>query len=198
MTKKYYRRAKSYLDRKEYDRAVDEFNRVIENKGHALGWGALLGAPMRRTSRDAAMTRSPAWRNCKKVIRASRWLDDAKALQVEVQQQRGTPVSPESATDEDLKLLALNSLMNTDPDRSVPMLEKLLKSSNSPKLKRTRSIRAGAKSFAKIAGSAGRSCKGRFQPRSASESDRIPGRLRRPRQLADAWWMCTREPMMSR
>ena len=32
-------------------------------------------------------------------------------------------------------LLALNSLMNTDPDRSVPMLEKLLKSSNSPRLK---------------------------------------------------------------
>jgi HEAT repeat protein len=34
-----------------------------------------------------------------------------------------------------LKLLALNSLMNTDPERSIPMLEKLLKSSNSPKLK---------------------------------------------------------------
>src|SRR5437879_1965958 len=30
---RYYRSGKSYLDRKEYDRAVDAFNRVIENKG---------------------------------------------------------------------------------------------------------------------------------------------------------------------
>src|SRR6202044_3759999 len=66
---------------------------------------------------------------------SSRWLDDAKALQVEIRSQSGQPVSPETATDEDLKLLALNSLMNTDPERSIPMLEKLLKSSNSPKLK---------------------------------------------------------------
>lgn len=65
----------------------------------------------------------------------SRWLDDAKALQVEIRSQNGQPLSPETATDEDLKLLALNSLMSTDPERSLPMLEKLLKSSNSPKLK---------------------------------------------------------------
>lgn len=130
----YYRRAKSYLDRKEYDRAVDEFNRVIENKGTrsdgALYWRAY--AQNKQGRRDDAIA---SLAELQKSYPSSRWLDDAKALQVEVQQQRGTPVSPESATDEDLKLLALNSLMNTDPDRSVPMLEKLLKSSNSPKLK---------------------------------------------------------------
>jgi tetratricopeptide (TPR) repeat protein len=130
----YYSRAKQYLDRKDYDRAADEFNRVIENKGSradgALYWRAY--AQNKQGRRDDALA---SLAELQKSYPSSRWLDDAKALQVEVQQQRGTPVSPESATDEDLKLLALNSLMNTDPERSVPMLEKLLKSSNSPKLK---------------------------------------------------------------
>ena len=58
-----------------------------------------------------------------------------RLLQVEMQRAAGRPVSPESATDEDLKLLALNSLANSDPERTVPMLEKLLKSGNSARLK---------------------------------------------------------------
>ncbi len=66
----YYRRAKSYLDRKEYDRAVDEFNPVIENKGTrsdgALYWRAYA---QNKQGRDDAL--SPAWRNCKKAIRAA-------------------------------------------------------------------------------------------------------------------------------
>ena len=61
----------------------------------------------------------------------SRWIGDAKALEVEV---RGN-VSPENTSDEDLKLLALNALINNDPDRAVPILDKLLKGSSSPRVK---------------------------------------------------------------
>jgi TolA-binding protein len=89
----YYHRAKSYLDRKEYDRAVDEFNRVIENKGSradgALYWRAY--AQNKQGRRDDALA---SLAELQKSYPSSHWLDDAKALQVEVQQQRGTPVSP--------------------------------------------------------------------------------------------------------
>jgi tetratricopeptide (TPR) repeat protein len=129
-----YSRGKNYLDRKEYDRAVDAFNRVIDGKGNradgAYYWRAY--AQNKLGNRDQALA---SLDELQKDYPSSRWLDDAKALQVEIRSQSGRPVSPESATDEDLKLLALNSLMNTDPERSLPMLEKLLKSSNSPKLK---------------------------------------------------------------
>jgi len=129
-----YSRGKSYLDRKEYDRAVDAFSRVIEDKGSradgAYYWRAY--AQNKLGSRDQALA---GLDELQKSFPNSRWLDDAKALQVEIRSQTGKPVSPESATDEDLKLLALNSLMNTDPERSIPMLEKLLRSSNSPKVK---------------------------------------------------------------
>ncbi len=131
---RYYRQGKSYLDRKEYDKAVDEFNRVIENKGNradgALYWRAYTQNKMGR--RDDSLA---SLAELQKSYPSSHWQEDAKALQVEVQQQRGTPVSPESATDEDLKLLAISSVQNMDPERSIPILEKLLKSTNSPKLK---------------------------------------------------------------
>ncbi|HLG97324.1 MAG TPA: HEAT repeat domain-containing protein [Bryobacteraceae bacterium] len=131
---RYYREGKILLDRKEYDRAITAFNRVIDVKGSradgALYWRAY--AQNKLGQRDAALASIADLQNN---YANSPWLNDAKALQVEIGQQSGKPVSPESATDEDLKLLALNSLMNSDPDRSVPMLENLLKSSNSPRLK---------------------------------------------------------------
>ncbi len=56
----------------------------------------------------------------------SRWLNDAKALEVEVRQASGKPVSPDAESDEDLKLLAINGLMSSDPERAVPLLQKVL------------------------------------------------------------------------
>ncbi len=54
---------------------------------------------------------------------------------MEVKQASGKPVNPDSAGDEELKLMALNGLMNSDPERATPLLEKLLHSSQSPKIK---------------------------------------------------------------
>jgi hypothetical protein len=65
----------------------------------------------------------------------SRWLKDAMALKVEVLQASGQAVSPDSQTDEDLKLLALRGLMQSDPDRAVPMIEQLLSGASSIKVK---------------------------------------------------------------
>lgn len=60
----------------------------------------------------------------------SRWQNDAAALRVEVQQSTGQGVSPEAQADEDLKLYAINGLINSDPERAIPLLEKVL---NDPK-----------------------------------------------------------------
>ena len=39
----------------------------------------------------------------------SRWLNDAKALAVEMAQSAGKPIRPEEETDNDIKLMAINS-----------------------------------------------------------------------------------------
>jgi HEAT repeat protein len=66
---------------------------------------------------------------------SGRWLNDARALELEVQQASGQPVSPDRQSDEDLKLMAINALAGSDPERTVPLLENILKGSNSPKMK---------------------------------------------------------------
>jgi HEAT repeat protein len=70
-----------------------------------------------------------------KVYPHSRWKEDGKALEVEIRQASGQQVSPEHVADEDVKLMALNGLLGSDPDRALPILEKILVSNNSKKIK---------------------------------------------------------------
>jgi len=129
-----YRRGVSYLDRHDYDKAIDAFNRVIDNKSDradgALYWRAYAQNKLGKYD-DALATTA----ELQKSYPQSRWIEDSKALEVEVRTAKGQPPSPENVSDEDLKLLALQSIMQTDPDRSIPILEKLLKGSASPRLK---------------------------------------------------------------
>jgi HEAT repeat protein len=65
----------------------------------------------------------------------SRWSADAKALEVEVRQSSGQPVSPEEFSNEEIKLYALNGLAQTAPERALPMLNKILAGAGSPRMK---------------------------------------------------------------
>ena len=56
-------------------------------------------------------------------------------LKIEVQQSTGQPSHPESQPDEDLKMLAITGLMNSDPQRAMPLLEKVLNGPGTPKEK---------------------------------------------------------------
>ena len=65
----------------------------------------------------------------------SKWINDAKALELQVRQTSGQPVRPEAEADEELKLLALQGLQHSAPEQAVPMLEKILQGSQSPRMK---------------------------------------------------------------
>jgi tetratricopeptide (TPR) repeat protein len=124
-----YRDGTSAIDDRRYERAVDRFDRVIENKWSrsdgAYYWKAYaLNKLGKREEALAALAEIP------KQFPQSRWINDAKALQVEIQQAAGTGASPENQSDEDLKLIAINALVNSEPDRAVPLLEKVI---NDPK-----------------------------------------------------------------
>jgi tetratricopeptide (TPR) repeat protein len=130
-----YQQGARALDNREYERAVSSFQRVIEAKSPradgAYYWKAYaLNKLGRRDEALAALGEIP------KQFPQSRWINDAKALEAEVRQASGQGVSPESQGDEDLKLLAINSLINSDPERAVPLLEKLIQDpKNPPRLK---------------------------------------------------------------
>jgi VWFA-related protein len=58
----------------------------------------------------------------------SRWVDDCGALEIEVRGKNGQPVEPQSQSDENLKLLALNTLMRRDESKALPQIEQILTS----------------------------------------------------------------------
>jgi tetratricopeptide (TPR) repeat protein len=122
------------LDDHKYDEAVGRFDAVIDSKSPradgALFWKAY--ALNRLGRRDDALAALAVLR---RDYPGSHWLNDAQALEAEVKQGSGQAVSPAQETNEDLKLMAINSLMAADPDRALPLLESLLKGNSSPKVK---------------------------------------------------------------
>src|SRR5260370_19860153 len=60
----------------------------------------------------------------------SRWQRDAAALELEVRQSSGQAVHPEAEKDQELRVLALRGIMNSDPERAVPILGKQLESAS--------------------------------------------------------------------
>jgi hypothetical protein len=129
-----YNSGQRALDRGQWDEALADFNRVVSNAGPraegALYWKAYtLNKLGRRDEARAAIA------DLRKQYANSRWLNDASALDMEIQQAAGQNVSPESQPDEELKLMALNALVHSDPDRALPLLENLLKSAQPPRVK---------------------------------------------------------------
>jgi len=122
------------LDNHRYEDAVQRFDAVIDSKSaHADGaiyWKAY--ALNRIGRRDDALAAIAVLR---RDYGSSRWLNDAQALEVEIRQSSGQAVSPAQETNEDLKLMAINSLMSADPERATPLIEGILKGSSSPKVK---------------------------------------------------------------
>jgi tetratricopeptide repeat protein len=126
-----YRNGTRALDEKKYDDAVRNFDQVIERKESradgALYWKAYaLNREGKQSEAVAALDQ------LQRDYPQSAWLNDAKALRLEVQQGSGQAVSPDSQTDDDLKLLAINGLMRSDPDRATPLLEKVLGDAKAP------------------------------------------------------------------
>jgi hypothetical protein len=129
-----YERAQEALERSEWSAAVERFRAIAAAAGGradaATYWQAY--ALDKLGQRAEALT---ALADLVKAYPKSRWLGDARALELQVRQNAGQPVRPEAAGDEELKLLALNALQHSAPDQAIPMLQQLLQGTASPKVK---------------------------------------------------------------
>jgi hypothetical protein len=67
---------------------------------------------------------------------ASKWKHECGALEIEIQARTGEPVQPDAWTDDDLKLLALASLMKKDEPRALAGLQEILNGDGSEALKK--------------------------------------------------------------
>ena len=130
-----YNDATDAIDDQKWGEALERFNDVIAMKGRrtdaALYWKAyVLNKMGRRGEAQAAIA------ELRRSFPRSNWIKEAAALEVEMKSGSGKPVNPDVESDEELKLLAINSLMNSDEKRAIPMLQRVLDSpNNSPRLK---------------------------------------------------------------
>ena len=121
-----YERGTDAIDDEDWNEAVEHFSSVAQMKGSradgALYWTAY--ALNRLNRRNEALKTLEALR---KDYPSSRWLNDAKALEVEVRSSAGERVDP-ARYDDETKVIAIQSLMHTDPEKAYPLLEKIVKS----------------------------------------------------------------------
>jgi hypothetical protein len=129
-----YSDGREALDEDRYDRAAEKFSELASLNGPqtdaAMYWKAY--AQNKLGKRDSALATIA---DLEKKYAQSRWIKDAKALEIEVRQSNGQPAHPESQPDEELKMLAITGLMNSDPQRAMPLLEKVLNGPGTPKEK---------------------------------------------------------------
>jgi tetratricopeptide (TPR) repeat protein len=120
-----YGKGTAALDTERYEKALQAFAEAAAMKGSkadsALYWKAF--SEYKAQAMQAALE---SLKEMQKRHPDSRWLEQALALELEVKDAMGTPVSPAATPDEELKLLALNGLLNTDAEQALPMLEKMI------------------------------------------------------------------------
>src|SRR5712691_7030472 len=129
-----YDRGTQALDEEHWDRAIEAFDAVVRMAGRKADAGLYWKAyGLNKAGRAADALAAIA--QLRKSAPQSKWLNDARALEMEIRQRSGQRTSPETEGDEDLKLMALNGLLNTDSERALPLLEKFLTGNSSPKLR---------------------------------------------------------------
>jgi HEAT repeat protein len=128
-----YSQGSGALDEGKWQIAEDKFDQVAELKlkraDAGLFWKAYCQNKLGQRTEALATLNA-----MEKEYPQSRWLDDARKLEVEVKQLAGQPVSVDDGNCE-LKLLALNGLQQADPAKAVPLLEKMIHSTDCVKIR---------------------------------------------------------------
>jgi HEAT repeat protein len=129
-----YDSATDALDEHNWRNAAAQFRKVADlqmsHAGAALYWLAYAQGKMGARS-EALSTLLQLQKSYPK----SKWVEDGKTLEVEIRQSAGQQIEPEHVADEDVKLMAINGLMNSDPERAIPILEGILNGHQPVKLK---------------------------------------------------------------
>jgi hypothetical protein len=128
-----YREAQRALDRERWDDAAVIFGKIAEGSGPetdaALYWKAY--ADWKRKLKKESLD---GLRQLMSAYPKSPWVDDAKALEQTIRDGKGANTAAD-ADNEELKLYALDGLMQVEADKAVPVLERMLAGNASARIK---------------------------------------------------------------
>lgn len=122
--------AEKLLDQQQWQQAQEKFSALSNQEGEkqdaALYW--LAYAQFKNNLSQAALK---SIKSLQKRFPKSRWLDDAKALAVEIKDKDG---EIDEIDDDELKLYAINALMNRPSEKAATLLANIINGNSSPKL----------------------------------------------------------------
>ncbi|HEX3570508.1 MAG TPA: HEAT repeat domain-containing protein [Acidobacteriaceae bacterium] len=122
------------INESRWQDAVGIFRHVAEMRGeHAEG--ALYWKAYAENKEGQSASALNTCGELRKQYAKSRWLNECGALEIEIRGKSGDPVAPQAEADENLKLLALQALMQQDQKQAVPILQKILTGNQSDELK---------------------------------------------------------------
>jgi hypothetical protein len=121
-----YEEGRELIDGGRYERALEAMDRVAATANSTRADAALYWKAYAHWKLDQRAEALATLADMRKRFPQSRWAKDAQALDVEIRQASGQSVSLDGQSSEELKLLALRGLMNSDPERAIPMVEQLL------------------------------------------------------------------------
>jgi HEAT repeats len=130
-----YEAARQAIENSQFDRAIRDLDRVLADSAKSRADAALYWKAYSQSKLDLDKEALQTVAELAKQFASSPWVKDAKALALEIQQAVGQPVSVELQNDEELKLLALRGVMQTDPDKGLPIIEKMLAGGAPPRVR---------------------------------------------------------------
>ena len=122
------------INESRWQDAVGLFDRAAQMHGEHAD-GALYWKAYAENKQGQAANALNTCGELRKRNSHSRWLDECGALEIEIRGKSGQPVSPQAVPDQELKLLALNALMQQDQAQAVPILKGILTGNQSEELK---------------------------------------------------------------
>ena len=127
---KVYKTGTKALDDERWKEAETAFKEVIRLHGArsdaATYWLAYSLNKQERKDEALALVRAFGSK-----YPGSSWGKEVRALELEIRGGRGRAANPDAESDDELKLMAINTLVHTDPERAIPLLEKILRGNGS-------------------------------------------------------------------
>ena len=161
-----YEQGQDAVEDAQWTQAVERFTALVSAKAPradaALYWRAYS---LDKLNRQAEALTSVA--ELLKGFPSSRWLADARALEIQVRQRAGQPVSPEVQADEELKLFAIQGLQHPAARETVARHELTPPEG-------TRLVRAGAEQLPSSTPGPHQHRAWWFQPGPPDESRSVP------------------------
>ena len=135
-----YEQAMGFIDEEDWSDALRPLARLIEQNNRvdaSLYWSAYAQGKLNRSALALA-----SLARLQKDFPASRWAREGKALEIEVRRKSGqTPrVDDITSADDDLKLMAVSALAQSEPEEALPLLARLVKTPTSSRRVRERAL----------------------------------------------------------